>query len=507
MIAPMDFCRRLVYLNGHPIRFDERPYLREVYAQTAGNLVIRASRQVEKSTFLVNTILYEAFVHPGAKILFITPRDEQSRLFSNSRLIPTLKESPLLRQRLLGTRPKQPKVTNLIFENGSQVYVRSAFRSADASRGISADLLVIDEIQDVAPGDLPVLQETLSHSARGRTIATGTPKTISNHIEDLFCRSTACEWLVDCRCGAVVAPDDRCLGVDGPRCQACGELVDFTQGRWVARNPESTWGAGFTINHLLVPWIGYPQVLDRQRNYSLPKFKNEVLGLPTTAGDLVVTPAEVEACCGQSRLARRRSDLPPAVQRVPLFAGIDWGGGGTSTTVITVGYMTSDYVFHLVNLTRFPAREDPMEILDAVATTCTQLGVAHIAADGMGNGIVYNRLLQERLGRRDGLYAIQYGQSEQEPRCDGALYQWMVGRSRSIGVLFSRIKKRSLRFPRLDDIRPFINDYTCVFAEYDDHNRAVRYTHPDHLPDDALHASNYALLIATRAFNAPTYGA
>jgi len=44
------------------------------------------------------------------------------------------------------------------------VFVRAAYHSADAARGISADLLLVDEFQDIAAGDLPVLQETLSHS-------------------------------------------------------------------------------------------------------------------------------------------------------------------------------------------------------------------------------------------------------------------------------------------------------------------------------------------------------
>jgi len=38
------FCERFVFLDGQPIRFDGRPYLRQIYASMGHSLVIRASR-------------------------------------------------------------------------------------------------------------------------------------------------------------------------------------------------------------------------------------------------------------------------------------------------------------------------------------------------------------------------------------------------------------------------------------------------------------------------------
>jgi hypothetical protein len=39
-------------------------------------------------------------------------------------------------------------------------------------------------------------------------------------------------------------------------------------------------------------------------------------------------------------------------------------------------------------------------------------------------------------------------------------------------------------------------------AEYDDHNRTVRYSHPQTQQDDALHATNYALLLGVAMYSA-----
>ena len=60
-------------------------------------------------------------------------------------------------------------------------------------------------------------------------------------------------------------------------------------------------------------------------------------------------------------------------------------------------------------------------------------------------------------------------------------------------------------FPCRDDMAPYFAEFTCELAEYDEIQRAIKYTHPESQCDDALHATNYALSLATRAFNAPQY--
>ncbi|HVW01784.1 MAG TPA: phage terminase large subunit family protein [Planctomycetaceae bacterium] len=170
------FAERFIHLQGQRISFAGRPYLPPIYeAASRGNLVLRCSRQVEKSTLLANLITYLAVQSPGIRVLFVCPREEQALTFSRDRLAPTILRSPLITRQLLPNTTKMP-AKNAVFANHSQVHIRSAFRSADASRGISADVLLIDEYQDIAGGYLPVLQETLSHSTRRQIVLTGTPK-------------------------------------------------------------------------------------------------------------------------------------------------------------------------------------------------------------------------------------------------------------------------------------------------------------------------------------------
>jgi hypothetical protein len=504
-LGKLSFCERLVHLNRQVMSFDGRPYLPAIYASEARNLVIRASRQVEKSTFLVNTIIYEACTRPGISILFVTPRMEQVGTFSHARLLPAIEESPIIRRQLLGRGKPKTAVSRMRFANGSQLFARAAFLSADASRGLSCQMLLIDEFQDIAAGDLPVLQEVLSHAREGRTILTGTPKSVDNHLETVFRLSTANEWTIDCpTCTKPMIMDERALGPRGITCADCQVLLDPRRGRWSPRHPEATWGDGFWINHTMVPWLNYDEIVERQRTYDPVRFKNEVIGLPTALGEHIVTREELEACCEEVPMAASFDAVPPAVHR-HIIAGIDWGGGAYSRTVVAIGYMRDDFTFQVLRLDNLAAREDPQRVLTEVAALCNRFRVQFIGADGGGNGHVYNRMLLDKLGRRCSLYAVLYSTVDHAPVQDGVLWKWTVNRSATIGTLFARVKKRIFLFPRLQDCRGYLDEFACVVAEYDDHLRSVCYSHPETQPDDAMHACNYALILAVREFHARNY--
>jgi hypothetical protein len=113
---------------------------------------------------------------------------------------------------------------------------------------------------------------------------------------------------------------------------------------------------------------------------------------------------------------------------------------------------------------------------------------------------MYNRLLLNGIQHSAYLYAILYSTSESPPTQDGILWKWQVGRTASIGYLFAAVQKKKLRLPRLEDSGPFIDEFVCEVAEYDEINRTVKYTHPATQPDDILHACNYALIMAVNGF-------
>jgi Phage terminase large subunit (GpA) len=435
------FTREFVHLRKRPISFDGRPYLPRVYQSEASRLVIRASRQVEKSTFLVNSILYLAIRFPGIHIVCVFPRQEQAHVSSSSRLLGMIDGSPVIRRVLLGKKSRKPQVMNLRFANGSEVYVRAAYHTADAVRGLDADVLIVDEFQDIAAGGLPVIEETLSHSQISKLILTGTPKSIDNHLEGVYSRSTAYEWQVPCQsCQFGVILDQACIGPASLMCPKCQQPIDPRQGLWLPRNPQSAWGDGFWINHLMVPWISHEQLPTRQRAYDPAAFRNECLGLPTTLGDHIVTREEVEACCTERPMAASLADIS-AHMRTRLLAGVDRGGGAVSRTVLVIGYITDNGQLEVRTTIALPVQEDPDRVVQKVADLCERFQVRAVAADGAGNGTVYNTLLLGRLPRLPRLFGMQYAATDHAPKGYKSRYlSWIIARSPSIGAIFHRIK-------------------------------------------------------------------
>lgn len=499
----LEFSKRHIFLGDELIRFDDRPYLPEVYAAAEENLILRCGRQVEKSTLLVNLIIYLCVKYPGIQILFCCPREEQADFFVSDRLIPAIQDSPFVRRVLIGVRRRRLSGRKLVFANSSKVFVRSAFNSADAARGVSANVLIVDEFQDAAPGNLPVLMAALSHSTRKQVILAGTAKGVQNQLEVMFRQSTACEWLVPCtHCEERVLLDEKVMGPQYPICSKCGAKLEIQNGLWVPRNPQSKWGKGYCISHLLVPWVTYEELLANQLTFGSIPFRNECLGLPTILGDRVVTREEVEACCLKRRMATKYEEIPREGQG-QLVAGIDWGGGAVSTTVLVIGYMRDNKEFQVCRFDRFSPNEDSQHVVSKVARKCREFRVIAIAADGGGNGHVCNRWLYDKLQTGSPICSIFYGVSEGKPFADGVLRKWTVDRSATLGLLFTRIKIKLISFPASMDCGSFLDEFLNEYEDYDKHNRSLQFRNPDDLLDDTVHATNYAQIIGHAVRSSP----
>jgi hypothetical protein len=246
----------------------------------------------------------------------------------------------------------------------------------------------------------------------------------------------------------------------------------------------------------MVPWINYRELLERRQTYDPIRFRNECLGLPSELGDHIVTRAELEKFCQTAPMAQTLRDVPQPYWDY-LVAGIDWSGGVASRTCLVIGYMSDDNVFNIVRFECFAACEEPDYVMREVCHRCNQFHIRVIGADGLGNGVMANRLLLGILNSQCPFYAIEYS-GDQEPVRDGALWRWKVRRSASIGHLFGRVKKNMIRFPAVADCGAFLDELGCEIAVHDNMSRSIKYDHPPNQPDDALHAANYALLIAAR---------
>ncbi len=163
----------------------------------------------------------------------------------------------------------------------------------------------------------------------------------------------------------------------------------------------------------------------------------------TALGEHVITREELLACCTNRPMAKSWSEVKK-VANIIMVAGVDWGGGSHSRTVITVGYPAEDGKFHICFLQRLHAHEEPSKILEMVASISRLFRVSFVAADGGGNGHVYNRLLAGKLHGFADIFSIHYSPAESEPVPDGVLWKWTVNRSRAIGSVFARFKEKQI---------------------------------------------------------------
>lgn len=498
-MTPLQVAASLVWLDNKPISFADRPYLTLIHDRRPAKLVLRCSRQVEKSTTLAILLLLNAAQDPGSTALVVLPRQEQLRVFRDTKLLPILHGSPALK-RLLAGRGSRITATQMLLANGAQIHLRAAFNSADAARGISCSFLVLDEFQDMSPDALPVLEQALAHARTKRILMAGTPKLVDNPLEKAYGLSTKCEWIVACpACGTHNKPDGDVIGPQGTICRECSEPIDFRKGEWRSYDCKNSWGDGYWINHLMVPWMNYQEILSYRESYDPVRFSNEVLGLPSTLGDHLVTEEQVLACCTNRSQAEGASAIRQlGIMLQTLTVGIDWSGGSASRTAIVVGGHDMSGHFHVLHVQALPPQEGHDIALAEVGKVLMMFPGARVAADGNGNGAVLNR---ELLNRRDNpakrITAIYYAGSMGTPQeVTSSEVRWTVDRTRVLSDIYTRIKANKITFPHQNDVAGLLADLWHETAEYDPQQRSLRYfCSPGHL-DDVLHAMAYSLAVS-----------
>jgi len=108
---------------------------------------------------------------PFFRTLYVTPLYEQIRRFSNNYVRPFIDRSPI--KPLWSGTSTENSVLQRSFKNLSMMIFSFALMDADRVRGISADKVAIDEVQDMDPDHLPIIREVMSHSKYGLFQFTG----------------------------------------------------------------------------------------------------------------------------------------------------------------------------------------------------------------------------------------------------------------------------------------------------------------------------------------------
>lgn len=326
--------------------FDGRRHMRRLYDTPAKRILLFCGRQVEKSTLLGNRALCYMSLVKDFRVLYVSASATQAKKFSADRIREPIETSPVLRK--FTTTMLSSNILEKQFVNRSQITMRYAYLNADRTRGIPADLLCIDEFQDILGENIPVIEQCLSHGRERwkMYLYAGTPKSLDNNLEKYWSSySTQNEWVVphDCKKGEGgrywnEGLNEKNIGKRGLICANCGVLIDpmCEDAQWAMTGQPDADFEGYRIPQLMVPWVDWKHdiILNYER-YPRDKFYNEVLGLSYDSGLRPLTRAQVRDCCVPDLSMEDIQSYRQLAYGQSIYAGIDWGCHDEDTRVLT----------------------------------------------------------------------------------------------------------------------------------------------------------------------------
>lgn len=488
----------LLSLKGEPYTIDDYfPF--ETFFRTfmPKETVLKTARQCTKSTSLAAQGLILSNCIPYFSTLYVTPLYEMIRRFSTSYVGDFIANSPIAR--LFMDRSTMNSVLQRSFKNRAKMYFSFAFLSPDRTRGVPADKLSIDEVQDMDATFVPVIKETLSGSKWGITQYAGTPKSLDNTIEKLWTDSSMAEWLIKCHRGGcghwnVPALEHDLLDMIGPAstevsekrpgvvCAKCRKPLRPRQGRWVHRRKDRRVDfAGYHVPQCVLPmhyadpvkWATFVGKREGRGNTTFTTFLNEACGESCDFGSRIVTETDLK----QAAVLPWENSISEAEARASDYVfkilAVDWGGGGSSKasgkkaesgykavasyTVLVAMGMKSDGRIDVLWGMRSLTPHDHVREAKLCIGAVRRLGLSHIAHDYTGAGSLRETIINQAGFAWDRLVPIQLGRtgvrdimahhpaSEQHPRDF-----YVIDKPRTLQLTCQWIKTGMLRFFKYD---------------------------------------------------------
>lgn len=493
-----DLVQQLLCIDNKPYSLAQRKPMKDLYDIREPDTLLMMGRQYGKSTFIASDSLVDCATIPFFKTLYVAPRQDQTSEFSNSKLLPFIKFSPTFQQ-LCTNGDVINNVNKKTFTTGANITLRYAFHTADAIRGISADKITIDEIQDIIMGNVPVIEECLSGSEyQWRTYA-GTPKTLNNTLAQLWYRSTQNEWVLKCpHCNLWNILMNENIGPKGIICKRCKkDIPKDAQGEWVAKKQlgNGIYMAGFRVPQIISPTVQWNRIIEKLNTYPAAKFANEVMALPADNSANPITEVELRAVCDSSRkLSLART---PSVDGLHLFLGVDWGhgdislksirgGNATGYTVLSLGCYDWSGRFQLLGMHKYSGNEsDPTYQVTSIGQIINRLGITAVGVD-WGGGFMHNAQLKQLVGPERIIEWQANDALRVTARWIPEAGRMLFNRTECMTDNFVEIKNGKVSFFNWEEFKDFASDFLTICVNFRDNGRDMYYDHV--LPDDAFHS-------------------
>lgn len=512
------FAQALLVHRRKPLRLDQHKFFMPVYDLASQMMLLKCGRQVAKSTTLANIIIAESAVYDAFRTLYVSPSSMQTKQFSNEKLTPTMHDSPIIKNHYISSQ-----TIDQVFEktmlNGSHMFLRYAFLTPDRARGIPADRLMMDEIQDILKDNVKVIAESLSFSDYAYELYSGTPKTMDNTIEEYWQWSTQMEWAIPCDHHTpvhwnVLGMDN--IGAKHLICDKCGSQIFPEAGRWVITNPGAEY-VGFHVTQLMVPWKQEPDrwrkdIIWKRDNWPTAVFYNEVLGESHDQASKPVTQTDIMQCCypvnKNSTFSTEYLLNEPTKDIIgrEVYGGVDWGEGRSegkviggkkrhaSFTVLTLGTFIDENTYWPFRIKKYEGKDiDPEFIKQDIVAEFHRFRVSILGVD-YGHGWGMNSHLLNHLGR-DRVMEFNYvGKMRERIKWDNLAFNFKVNRSMAISMFIDAIKTQGMLFPKWEEFKKFAKDILGVYIDYNERQKTMYYDHPLDQPDDVMHSMIYSWL-------------
>jgi len=514
-----DLLHALFRVHGEPYTLDNYPQFRPFYeASYATDTLWMCGRQLGKTMNLSRSEILELISVPHFQLLYVAPLQSQTQRYSTLYLTEAINScwaARAMQEDRAGT-PIDSKIVRAVhhqsFNNGAGIQLTYAKTSSDRARGIYADRIDFDEIQDQLPDNIPIISESLTASSWGARYFTGTAKTTDNTIEALWQQSSQSEWVMQCKaCNHWNIPTEEgrvleMIHPDGVHCVRCGRKLNVRDGEFVSAYPSRMRDfRGYHIPQIVVPAIvndpiKWGKVIRKCTRLPLPIILQEVLGISCSIGARLITQTDID----------RNSVLPTILQlqkRLNDYAftvgGVDWGvAEHQSFTVHTIIGVKPDGKIDVLWSRRFVGF-DPDEVMTEIARAHQFYGCQMIACD-FGMGFDKNIMLANRFG----LPVVQIQYLSQNRLLSYNAFQghhrWVVDRTSAMELLFLAVKYDRIRFPPQHEFKIFTDDLLSPYEEIVEPNGIAkrRFLRNPIQPDDFCHSLVYASLVAMRLMNA-----
>ena len=504
----------LLTLRGDPLKFDKHKPWEFIYNVAPPEMVLKAGRQVGKSVSQGGRTIIQSVTHKHFQTAYVAPSQKQASIFSNMYLKP-FRHGKIVRKYFM-SKDSVDNVYEKEFSNGSKIYVRYAQneQEGDRIRGITADQILYDEVQDILLDAIHVINPILDASKYRYKIYSGTSKSTANTLERLWLRSNQMEWAMKCdHCRKWNIPNTyaRCIAIcrqpEGPVCYHCGKSLDVNKGQWIETVQDRRRVYGLHLPQFVmssntgsVEWADLHAkvaMAEEGFHYSPGKLANENFGLATDLSGKAISVHDALACCRSEQVTwfKSRQEAQKEFGHLRVVCGVDWSCTG-STKSYTVASVVGMDLFGRVHLLYAEIMQG-IHILtqvDRIKKIITQYECDLCASD-RGVGVVQAQLLQNFFGL-DKVIMVQYVTANRRLVFNREGMFLAADRTTSMDLMVHRIRRGGAQFttPSWNLTQGLWEHALSIFEEESERSSKRMYSKDEDTPDDWLHSLVFAMV-------------